>query len=73
MTYQDKLERRRKRLARHLRLGLRWFRHGPECPVGKHCEDPHCHYSGDCCCGLDTYLDGRLSGQCIGDGSRSEG
>jgi hypothetical protein len=30
-------------------LGLR---HADSCPVGKHCEDPHCSTNGACTCGL---------------------
>lgn len=27
-------------------------RHLNPCPVGKHCEDPYCHYKGNCSCGV---------------------
>ncbi len=29
-------------------------RHDVQCPVGKHCEDPQCHYLGSCDCSTEA-------------------
>lgn len=32
--------------------------HTATCPVGKHCEDPGCHYLGSCNCGFENARQG---------------
>ena len=38
-------------MSEHESAILKAIRHTETCPAGKHCEDPHCQYLGDCNCG----------------------
>lgn len=42
------------------RAAMVWMRHKPDCPGGKHCEDPFCqHHAKDMCnCGLAKFVEG---------------
>lgn len=42
--------------VKHVPRLYAYLRHATTCKAGSHCEDPFCHYGGECSCGLDAVL-----------------